>query len=273
MAAAVVGWSPVTTTIWMPASVAVVGASRMPSRMGSAKPISATPARGGPVALRPPRGEQPQLPAGRRPRRSRCQARRRTVPAVGQSATPPARRARTRPSGPSARGRRGRPACSVTGSAPTRSAGSVASPPSSAIAAAMARRERPGVRPLPAAARRPPRPAARRRGSRPLGVGRPRPGRPVSPPGRDQHVDHRQPVLGQRAGLVGQDQVDGPEGLLGVQPPNEHAAAEQPVGAQNRGRRRAGSAAPRGSRRSRPRCPPRMFSPAGLPRRNPSRPS
>ncbi len=36
--------------------------------------------------------------------------------------------------------------------------------------------------------------------------------------------------MGERAGLVGDDQVDGAEGLLRVQPADEHVAAQQPVG-------------------------------------------
>ena len=44
--------------------------------------------------------------------------------------------------------------------------------------------------------------------------------------------DDVEPVPGERAGLVGDDQVDRAERLLGVQPPDEHAAAQQPVGTQ-----------------------------------------
>ncbi len=46
------------------------------------------------------------------------------------------------------------------------------------------------------------------------------------------HATNRQPVLGQGAGLVGQDEIDGTERLLGVQVPDEHVALEQAVGAQ-----------------------------------------
>ena len=41
--------------------------------------------------------------------------------------------------------------------------------------------------------------------------------------------DHVEAVLGQRSGLVGDDQVDRAENLLGVQAPDEHAALEEPV--------------------------------------------
>ena len=46
------------------------------------------------------------------------------------------------------------------------------------------------------------------------------------------HGDHDEPVLGQRAGLVRDDQVDRAEDLLGVQPTDEDRAAEQPIGTQ-----------------------------------------
>ena len=69
-----------------------------------------------------------------------------------------------------------------------------------------------------------------------------------------QHVREHEPVLGQRAGLVGEDQADRAERLLGAQPPDEHAPPEQPVG-PNPSTTARGSAAPRGSPRSPRRCP------------------
>ena len=96
---------------------------------------------------------------------------------------------------------------------------------------AIAPAERPGLRP---AAGRPP--GVVLGAQRLLEDGEPRRavrrGRAVA--GR-QHVREHEPVLGQRAGLVGDDQVDRAQRLLGVQPPDEHAAPEQPVGARARG--------------------------------------
>ena len=59
--------------------------------------------------------------------------------------------------------------------------------------------------------------------------GRAAPGRPTRAVAGRRHRRDLEPVLGERAGLVGDDQVDRAERLLGVQPPDEHAAPEQPV--------------------------------------------
>ena len=61
--------------------------------------------------------------------------------------------------------------------------------------------------------------------------GRVRGGRRIVP-GSVGDGDHDEPVLRQRAGLVRDDQVDGAEDFLGVQPTNQDGAAQQPIGAQ-----------------------------------------
>ena len=118
----------------------------------------------------------------------------------------------------------GRP--SATGSASRRAAGSsVGSPPASLDRPDERRRERPGRRPLDPRPRRRPRRAgpSARQASRAGSVDR---------PGQVRDGHDVEPVARQRAGLVGDDEVDRAERLLRVEPADEDAAPEQPVGAQ-----------------------------------------
>ena len=192
-------------------------ASAMPARSGSAKPTSAADVPG--PRRRPPRdARRARSPAAARldsgvPRARLTRPARRHQGARTASGAPMAS-VSTTPS--AAAGVRVRPASS-TGSVDDESAGSrLRDRPgrldrTSEGRGERARRDRPRRGP-----RRRPRPAAPPRGRR---AGR-RPSRPSSVADRG----HVQPVPGQGARLVGDDQVDRAEGLLGVEAPDEDAA-------------------------------------------------
>ncbi len=251
------GWSPVTTTTWIPAPRAV--AMRLADPRAGSGPRSRASARMRPRPVVDPAGE-------RRRRRSPAAARllddgschasgrqrSRRPASMGSTASgAPSASSSTRPSRrlrvPSTAGH------PSDGSRSTRSPGSRARVAAGRLdgASRSARVNEPGGRPALAQPRRRLRREAPPRSTR-------EPARRARSTGavrcRDGGDD--QPVLRSASGLVGDDQVDRAERLLGVEPTDEHAAAQQPVGAEAEDRPRAGPAAPRGWRRSRPRCPP-----------------
>ena len=59
-------------------------------------------------------------------------------------------------------------------------------------------------------------------------------GRADTTPSRRQHVSHLEAVAGQRSGLVGQDQVNGTERLLGIQSSHQDVTPQEPIRAQAR---------------------------------------
>ena len=135
--AAVRGWSPVTTTTWMPACASRRHRLAMPGRIGSAKPTRARISHG-PSSIRPASADEPL--AGRCRRLDQC----RPPLALAHRATDRRRRTRGRPRAPRAPGsrcaRRVGPCVRVDGQR-VRSAGcaSTRSPASSSVSTARPR--------------------------------------------------------------------------------------------------------------------------------------
>ena len=246
MAAAVAGWSPVTTIAWMPARGPSPSPRGSRPRSGSANPMSARIRAAVALAGGPGRRSAPRSAAAPSIRTShavRVHADRRDSARTASGA--PIRSVSTRPSRRAGCGRTGgdrRPA-RHRGARRGRGAPTSRPPPPPRISERV--NELGGEPPPIAQASSSARSASSRIAEPVVGVLDRAGGRP----------DRRdvEPVAGQRPGLVGDDQVDGAERLLGVEPADEHAPLEEAVG-PGRGRPRGGSAAPRGSRRSPPRC-------------------
>ena len=198
----------------------------MPGRIGSAKPTRARSSHG--TVVEPPGERDQPLAGGRRrlgqrrpgPRRRRvlaaaCAITTSGAPSASSSIRPSGRRTRVRVTG----------SRSSAGSAWTSEAASSAIvPPSSSTAARSDRVNEPGVTSSPGQASSSARRASDRSAQARLRV--------VDGPLRRPHRRHDEPVLGDRPGLVGHDQVDRPQRLLGVEPPDQHAPLQEPVGAE-----------------------------------------
>ena len=242
MASAVAGWSPVTTRTWMPAPWTVPIASAMPGRSGSAKAMTA---RG---IHRPSMAASDAAAIPSIPRPSASSTNRSPAPAPDSTRSSPVwpgplgsvpdgastteerlgraeRHGSSHPvgghevgagEGPDVVGR-GRVDESVgVGQAVDAKVGQGGQQAGRERARAHAIGHAPGIVLGPQGIEEQ---VASSLGLEHLAVGRP-------------HAANRQPVLGQGAGLVGQDEIDGTERLLGVQVSDEHAALEQAVGTQ-----------------------------------------